>query len=77
MLLDFPIDPDASTTEIISEFVYANSSTLDGRRFASEFIAKRKADATSRVGKAPVGKPVSIAEGTAEVSSRNRLILNT
>jgi PERQ amino acid-rich with GYF domain-containing protein len=64
MLLDFPIDPDASTIEIISEFVYSNSSTLDGRRFASEFVAKRKADATSR--KVPAGKPISIAEGNVE-----------
>lgn len=44
MLLDFPIEPDASTMEIISDSVYANSSVLDGRRFASEFVAKRKTD---------------------------------
>ncbi|KAI9773026.1 MAG: hypothetical protein M1835_006210 [Candelina submexicana] len=36
-LLSFP--PDA---EIISESVYANSPTLDGRRFAEEFIRRRK-----------------------------------
>lgn len=29
-------------TEIISDSVYANSSTLDGRRFAEEFIRRRK-----------------------------------
>lgn len=29
-------------TEIISDSVYANSQTLDGRRFAEEFIRRRK-----------------------------------
>lgn len=29
-------------TEIISDSVYANSQTLDGRRFAEEFVRKRK-----------------------------------
>jgi PERQ amino acid-rich with GYF domain-containing protein len=47
MLLSFPLDPDPSTVELISDLVYANSTTLDGRRFASEYIAKRKSDATS------------------------------
>lgn len=28
--------------EIISDSVYANSQTLDGRRFADEFIRRRK-----------------------------------
>lgn len=44
MLLDFPIEPDASTVEIISDSVYANSSVLDGRRFATDFVSRRKAD---------------------------------
>lgn len=29
-------------TEIISDSVYANSQTLDGRRFADEFVRRRK-----------------------------------
>ena len=29
-------------TEIISDSVYATSQTLDGRRFAEEFVRKRK-----------------------------------
>jgi PERQ amino acid-rich with GYF domain-containing protein len=49
MLLTFPIDPPAASRpevlEIISDSVYANSSTLDGRRFAQEFFTRRKADA--------------------------------
>lgn len=68
MLLTFPLDPDPSTTELISEMIYASSMTLDGRRFAAEFVAKRKADAmgrgrTSAVG-APgkTGTPASIAD---------------
>ena len=36
-LLSFPAE-----TEILSEAVYANSQTLDGRRFAEEFIRRRK-----------------------------------
>ncbi|WWC91225.1 uncharacterized protein L201_006167 [Kwoniella dendrophila CBS 6074] len=48
VLLSFPIDipqsQRAETLEIISDGVYANSSTLDGRRFAQEFYTKRKSD---------------------------------
>jgi PERQ amino acid-rich with GYF domain-containing protein len=57
MLFSFPLDPDASTLEIISDTIYANSTT-----------AKRKADAAARskgsgdTGKAPPNKPVSIAD---------------
>lgn len=29
-------------TEIISDSVYANSQTLDGRRFAEEYVRRRK-----------------------------------
>lgn len=49
MILTFPIDPPAAEKptylEMISETVYANSNTLDGKRFAQEFFTKRKADA--------------------------------
>lgn len=48
MLLSFPLDPDPTTLEIISDLIYANSTTLDGRRFATEFVHKRKADATAK-----------------------------
>ena len=34
--------------EIISDLIYANSTTLDGRRFAAEFVSKRKTDATTK-----------------------------
>ncbi|KAJ7225976.1 hypothetical protein GGX14DRAFT_642192, partial [Mycena pura] len=67
MLLSFPLDPDTSTVELISDLIYANSTTLDGRRFAAEFVSKRKVDAASRPkGATPsgtnAGKPVSIAD---------------
>ncbi|KAG5646055.1 hypothetical protein DXG03_004478 [Asterophora parasitica] len=66
MLLSFSMDPDPSTVELISELIYANSTTLDGRRFAAEFISKRKADAAARpkgaAGTKTTAKPVSIAD---------------
>lgn len=70
MLLSFPIDPPqserAGQLEIISDSVYANSSTLDGRRFAQEFCTRRKADSKrSSVPTAngtPISKPTSLAE---------------
>lgn len=51
MLLQFPLDPSADVIEIIAETVYANSSTLDGRRFASDFVSKRKMDVQGRTGR--------------------------
>lgn len=67
MLLSFPLDLDASTVEIISDTIYSNSTTLDGRRFASEFVSKRKADANARskgstISAQSSAKPVSIAD---------------
>ncbi|KAJ7596763.1 hypothetical protein C8J56DRAFT_1021249 [Mycena floridula] len=67
MLLTFPLDPDPSTVELISDLIYANSTTLDGRRFATEYVSRRKTDAASRPRGAGVtgagsGKPVSIAD---------------
>jgi PERQ amino acid-rich with GYF domain-containing protein len=59
MLLSFPLDGDATTVEIISELIYDNSTTLDGRRFAQEFITRRRADAAS---KKPSGRAPSIAD---------------
>jgi PERQ amino acid-rich with GYF domain-containing protein len=51
VLLTFPVNPDATVLEIISDSVYANSSTLHGRRFASDFVARRKADCAAVLGK--------------------------
>ncbi|KZT67669.1 hypothetical protein DAEQUDRAFT_385710 [Daedalea quercina L-15889] len=66
MLLSFPLDPDPSTVEIISDLIYASSTTLDGRRFAAEFVSRRKADAATRAKSGtPAGsstKGVSIAD---------------
>jgi PERQ amino acid-rich with GYF domain-containing protein len=65
-LTSFPLDPDPSTVELIAEMIYANSTTLDGRRFAAELVAKRKTDAASRPKGVPAvpakAGPVSIAD---------------
>ena len=69
MLLLFPLDPDPSTVELISDLIYTNSTTLDGRHFATEFVSKWKNDAASKA-KTPgmsgksVSKLVSIADVT-------------
>ena len=65
MLLSFPVEPDPSTLEIISDLIYASSTTLDGRRFAAEFVSRRKADVSSRPKGATAGsaaKQISIAD---------------
>lgn len=48
MLLSFPLEASADVLEIISDSVYANSSTLDGRRFANDFTTRRKNDVAVR-----------------------------
>lgn len=65
MLLDFPVNPDESVLEIVSDSVYAGSATLDGRRFAKEFNARRIADVAARSGsngKAGVGGKTSSSQ---------------
>ncbi|KAI9316203.1 hypothetical protein BX666DRAFT_1817160, partial [Dichotomocladium elegans] len=42
MLLSFPLDN--SSAEIMQDIIYANSTSMDGRRFAAEFMKRRKAD---------------------------------
>ncbi|KAF9205718.1 hypothetical protein BGZ49_003653 [Haplosporangium sp. Z 27] len=63
MLLTFPLNPDPMTVEIISESIYANSKSLNGRQFADEFIKRRKADAY------PNGAPASLNIGNTTSSS--------
>ncbi|SCV72323.1 BQ2448_3860 [Microbotryum intermedium] len=48
MLLSFPLEISEDVLEIISDSVYANSSILDGRRFANEFTMRRQNDTSSR-----------------------------
>jgi PERQ amino acid-rich with GYF domain-containing protein len=66
MLLSFPLDPDSSTIELISDTIYASSATLDGRRFAADFVTRRKADAAAVRGKGTAAAaktgPASIAD---------------
>ncbi|KAH7104504.1 hypothetical protein BKA62DRAFT_463201 [Auriculariales sp. MPI-PUGE-AT-0066] len=50
-LLAFPVDPeDASVPEMIADVIYASSQTMDGRRFATEFLTRRKQDAQAKKG---------------------------
>jgi PERQ amino acid-rich with GYF domain-containing protein len=42
MMMSLPPN-ESSTQEIISDTVYAHTSTLDGRHFAEEFLKRRKA----------------------------------
>ncbi|OBZ81384.1 hypothetical protein A0J61_10566 [Choanephora cucurbitarum] len=46
MLISFPVD--ASAAEIIEDVIYANSLRIDGKRFAQEFMKRRKADMAGR-----------------------------
>lgn len=67
MLLQFPVNADASTLEVISDMVYANSPTLDGRRFAETFAVKRKADAGVPVkGRQPTVPPAPAIKTAAD-----------
>ncbi|KAG0148450.1 hypothetical protein CROQUDRAFT_654965 [Cronartium quercuum f. sp. fusiforme G11] len=64
MLLDFPINPDESVLEIVSDSVYAGSATLDGRRFAKEFNTRRHADVMARMNNPkPVATRVNSSSG--------------
>lgn len=47
MLVAFPLDN--SSVEIIQDMIYANSTSLDGRRFADEFMKRRKADIAGKL----------------------------
>ncbi|GAA6064119.1 hypothetical protein JCM10212_004966 [Sporobolomyces blumeae] len=73
VLLSFPLDASSDVLEIISDSVYANSSTLDGRRFANDFATRRKADVAARypqiISRSKLAKvggaPVSMAQALA------------
>ncbi|TRM62398.1 hypothetical protein BD626DRAFT_499090 [Schizophyllum amplum] len=64
MLTTFPVEDIStpSTLELIQEIIYAHSTTMDGRRFASDFATRRKADVASRAAGSSASKPVSIAD---------------
>lgn len=57
-----------SETEIISDSIYANSQTLDGRRFADEFVRRRKlADkGVLQDGSGTPGSAITSSAGAAE-----------
>ncbi|GAA5826252.1 hypothetical protein JCM11251_007225 [Rhodosporidiobolus azoricus] len=75
MLLSFPLESSPDVLEIISDSVYANSSTLDGRRFAHDFTTRRKNDVAVRYpsmfAKGAVrAKPTSMASVLAATQSQ-------
>ena len=72
MLLSFPLSPDPETVETISDAVYANSKTLDGRRFAEQFVQKRKADVTSGTAAAKPSKAIPPPAKTAAEALKSR-----
>ncbi|KAI1490121.1 hypothetical protein F5X96DRAFT_572025 [Biscogniauxia mediterranea] len=70
-LLAFPLIPD-----IISDAIYANSKTMDGRHFAQEFIRRKKLADKGVVEKQPINSPLtdtqsSMAGGWNEVAKKN------
>ena len=82
-----PLNPDGDLVEVIADSVrarswatltaqvYANSSELDGRRWASEFVRRRKDDAIRKSGAAANGrsavpsmpKPTSMADAVRAI----------
>lgn len=70
MLLSFPVD-DPETKEIISDSVYANTATADGRRFANEFVKRRKAlaDAAHKASNSGNAQKNGAAGGSSSWSS--------
>ncbi|KAK9462282.1 uncharacterized protein V1516DRAFT_621704 [Lipomyces oligophaga] len=49
MLLSLPSNANSETTEIIADSIYANSTTMDGRRFAEEFVKRRRSVESSGI----------------------------
>ncbi|KAI0400139.1 hypothetical protein F4802DRAFT_508036 [Xylaria palmicola] len=58
-LMAFPLMP-----EIISDAIYANSKTMDGRHFAQEFIRRKKLAERGVVEKLPVSSPSADAQSS-------------
>jgi PERQ amino acid-rich with GYF domain-containing protein len=70
-LTAFPLVP-----EIISDAIYANSKTMDGRHFATEFIRRKKLAEKGVVEKQPTNSPSadtqsSSAGGWNEVAKKS------
>ncbi|KAI1813223.1 hypothetical protein GGS20DRAFT_554275 [Poronia punctata] len=59
-LVAFPLIPD-----IISDAIYANSKTMDGRHFAQEFIRRKKLAEKGVVEKQPINSPSTDAQASS------------
>lgn len=51
LLLSFAPSAGKDTQDIISETIYSNSRTVDGRRFAEEFVRRRREDMKNKEGR--------------------------
>ncbi|KAJ2291218.1 kinesin-like protein [Coemansia sp. RSA 355] len=73
MLLTFPLEAPESTLEIISEQIYAFSTTLNGRAFAEDFAKRRRKDHNMIKGgalkSAPINWPQQLRAHKSTVSS--------
>jgi hypothetical protein len=47
MLLSFPLD--AGSAEIMEDVIYANSESMNGKRFTEEFMKLRRADIAGKL----------------------------
>jgi PERQ amino acid-rich with GYF domain-containing protein len=72
MMVSLPPN-ESSTQEIISDTIYANSSTLDGRHFAEEFLKRRKALGNA-LDTAVVSQTSSPSSGTGGGSGWNEVL---
>ncbi|KAI7886305.1 hypothetical protein K492DRAFT_203387 [Lichtheimia hyalospora FSU 10163] len=71
MLLSFPLD--ASSGEIIQDIIYANSTSMDGRRFANEFIKSRKEDIAGKFNVTiPVTNNTALDDGFKLVTKKGK-----
>ena len=69
LLLSFAAAGGKDSQELIGESVYANSTTIDGRRFAEEFVRRRREDLKNKDGRNRTVPELSAATAAASTSS--------
>ncbi|KAI9486936.1 MAG: hypothetical protein EXX96DRAFT_551207 [Benjaminiella poitrasii] len=71
MLLSFPIDQNSSL-EIIQDIIYTNSESMDGCRFANDFMTRRKASMAGKKLDAPKVVASLVPEEFKVVTKKNK-----
>ncbi|KAI7903297.1 uncharacterized protein BX663DRAFT_508124 [Cokeromyces recurvatus] len=71
MLLSFPIDQNSSL-EIIQDIIYANSESMNGCRFANDFMTRRKADMAGKKLNIPIAIMPAVSEEFKVVTKKNK-----